>query len=218
MPYIRFRAAGLGIASAMMAALAGCRYGPVHTSAEFGNAVAQPGSHVFALASKWQRQRDPEGFLATFPDGGSAKVVAVEARIYVVDVERRVIVRVARFPDFGGIPRPSSVHIEGWQGGDLYVRLFGYGRSSRRGDDISDAQRLHFRVSSGGGVAPVERLPAGVKREAESGPSGDPAFLRLSRSGTTIDIGIDGQPYRSPKRARIIIDPETGEPKFDVLP
>jgi len=57
-----------------------------------------------------------------------------------------------------------------------------------------------------------------LKRETESGPTGGPAVLRLSRSGTTIGIGIDGQPDRSPKRARIIIDPETGEPKFDVLP
>ncbi len=51
-----------------------------------------------------------------------------------------------------------------------------------------------------------------------SGPSGEPHFLRLSRSGTTIDIGIDGEPYRSTKRARVIIDPESGEPKFDVIP
>lgn len=218
MQYIRFRALGLGIAAAVMTTLAGCRYGPIHTSADFGNAVVQPGSHVFALASKWQRKRDPEGFLATFPDGGSAKVITVEARVYVVDVDRQVIVRVARIPDFAGIPRPSSVHIEGWQGGDLYVRLVGYGGSARRGDDISDARRLYFRVSSGGIVVSVERLPAGLERAAESGPTGDPPFLRLSRSGTTIDIGVDGLPNSLPKRARVIIDPETGEPKFDVLP
>ena len=215
MPNIRFRVAALGVAFAAMAGLTGCTYGPIHTAVEIGNAVARPGSHVFAMASKWQRKRDPEGFPATFPDGGMPKEIELEARVYVVDVDRRVVVRAAQIPGFAGIPQPKSVHIEGWHGGDLYFRLFGYGGSRWRGDDLSDPRRLFFRVSAGGNVDRVDHLPARLEREADSGPTGDPPFLRLSRGYAAIDIGIDGRPGSSTNKARIVIDPETGEPKFD---
>jgi hypothetical protein len=206
------------VAFAVMAALASCTYGPVHTAVELENAVARPGSHVFAMASIWKRKRDPEGFLATFPDGGSAKIVELEARVYVIDVARRVVVRVAQIPGFAGIPKPESVHINGWQGGDLYFTLFGYGGSRWHGDDMSDARRLFYRVSPGGNVEPVEQLPVRLESAAQSGPTGYPPFLRLSRGHAEINIGIDGQPRSSINKARVFIDPEAGEPKFDPAP
>ncbi len=46
----------------------------------------------------------------------------------------------------------------------------------------------------------------------------DPPFLRLRRGHAEIDIGIDGQPRSSTNKARVFIDPETGEPKFDPAP
>lgn len=202
---------------AATAALTGCTYGPVHTAVELGNAVARPGSHVFAMASMWKRKRDPEGFLATFPDGGVQKVVELEARVYVIDVARRRVVRVAQVPGFAAIPRLASVHIEGWHGDDFYFRVLGYGGSGWHGDDIADVQQLFFRVSPGGNVDPVEELPARLESEAESGPTGDPPFLRLRRGHAEIDIGIDGLPGSSTKKARVVIDPETGEPKFDAV-
>ena len=170
------------------------------------------------MASIWKRKRDPEGFLATFPDGGVHKVVELEARVYVIDVARRRVVRVAQIPGFAGIPKPESVHIEGWHGLDLYFTLLGYGGSGWLGDDIADARRLFFCVSPGGNVDPVEQLPARLESAAQSGPTGDPPFLRLSRGHAEIDIGIDGLPGSSAKKARIVIDPETGEPKFDPAP
>lgn len=170
------------------------------------------------MASIWKRERHPEGFLATFPDGGKKKIVELEARVYVIDVARHRVVRVAQIPAFAGIPMPKSVHIEGWHGGDLYFRLLGYGGSKRHGDDMSDPRRLFFRVSSSGNVDPVEQLPTRLERAAHSGPTGDPPFLRLSLGHAEIDIGIDGRPRSSTNKARIVIDPKTGEPKFDVVP
>ena len=202
---------------AATAAVIGCTYGPVHTAVELGNAVARPGSHVFAMASIWTRQRDPEGFLATFPDGGVRKVIELEPRVYVIDVARRRVMRVAEIPGFAGIPRLESVNIEGWHGDDLYFRLFGYGGSGWHGDDMADARQFFFRVSPGGNVDPVEQLPARLESAAESGPTGDPPFLRLSRGHAEIDIGIDGLPGSSTKKARVVIDPVTGEPKFDAV-
>jgi hypothetical protein len=216
--YLRFSAMGLWVIFVAIAGLTGCTYGPVHTAVELGNAVAQPGSHTFAMASIWKRVRDPEGFLATFPDGGKQKTIELEARVYVIDVARRSVVRVAQIPGFAGIPNPKSVHIEGWNGGDLYFRLFGYGGSDRQGDNMSDPRRLFFRVSSGGHVDRVEHLPDRLQSAAQSGPTGNPPFLRLSRGHAEIDIGIDGRPGSSTHRARVAIDPETGEPKFDATP
>jgi len=203
---------------AATAGLTGCTYGPVHTTVELGNAVAQPGSHTFALATIWKRVRDPEGFLATVPDGGKQKIVELEARVYVIDVARRHVLRAAQIPGFAGIPNPKSVHIEGWLGGYLYFRLFGYGGSDWQGDDMSDPRRLLFQVSPGGNVDRVEQLPARLERAAQSGPTGDPPFLRLSRGHAEIDIGIDGPPGRSIHQARVVIDPESGEPAFGTSP
>lgn len=216
--HIRFRALGLWAIFAATAALAGCTYGPVHTTVELGNAVAQPESHTFAMASIWKRVRDPEGFLATFPDGGKQKIVELEAHVYVIDVAHRHVVRAAQIPGFAGIPQPKSVHIEGWHGGYVYFRLFGYGGSNWQGDDMSDPRRLFFRVSPGGEVDRVEQLPARLESAAQSGPTGDPPFLRLSRGHAEIEIGIDGRPGSSTHQARVVIDPETGEPKFESTP
>jgi hypothetical protein len=155
---------------ALMFVLTGCTYGPVHTAVELGNSVARPGTHVFAMATIWKRERNPESFLATFPDGGKKIVVEREARIYVIDVARRHIVRVAQVPDFAGIPKPKSVHIEGWHGDHLYIRLFGYGGSDWHGDDMSDPRRLYFRVSPSGDLDAVAQLPAQLESSAQSGP------------------------------------------------
>lgn len=209
------RSAILAAAGVAMVVLAGCSYGPVHTAVDLGNAVVRPGSHVFAMSGKWQHQRDPEGFVATFPDGGKPQVLGVEARVYVVDVDRRVIARVAQIPGFAGIPQPKQVWIEGWNEGHLYFTLFGYGGSLLTGDDLSDERRLHFRVTSAGEVGRVSQLPAQVHRQPESGPLGDPPFLRLSKGHSEIVVGVDGPPLRSMQGARITLDLETGEPRFD---
>lgn len=125
----------LVLASAFMS----CTYGPSKISVEISNLVARPNSHVFAIGSIWKRERDPQGFLATFPDGGKKKVLELEARVYVVDVGTREITSIVQIREFPDIPRLKSVHIEGWKGEHLYVRLFGYDGSDWRGDDIGAA-------------------------------------------------------------------------------
>lgn len=196
--------------------LAACSYGPERTALDLGNVVAKPQSHQLAVTLEYRRVRDPTGFLNTFPNGGIRKVMHREARVYLCDLDRGTAELVATIPDFGGIPQPKSVWIQGWQADALYFSLFGYGGDQRSGDDLSDERRLFFRITADGGVAKIGKLPADLERGRNSGPAQSPPFLRWSAGHLDVEIAIDARVSETTRRARLAFDPETGEPRLSM--
>jgi hypothetical protein len=203
------------VVSAVLA-LAACSYGPERTALRLGNVVAKPQSHQLAVTLEYRRVREPTGALNTFPNGGIPKVMAREARVYLFDLQRGTAELAAVIPDFGGIPQPKSVWIEGWQADALYFSLFGYGEGRRGGDDHADERRLFFRITADGGVSELGRLPADLERGRNSGPAESPPFLRWSAGHLDVEIAIDALLSETARRARLTFDPETGEPRLSM--
>lgn len=190
--------------------LGGCSYGPEEIDVEIQNALAEPGSHRFAVSVKFERIRKPAGFLATFPDGGSPKIISQEARVYIVDLEQERIKRVARLPGYAGIRQPKTVWVQGWRDGSVYFRLFGYGGNQGSGDDLSASRTAFFRVDQLDEAERIDRFPAGLGSQPIRGPLPSGPFVRLSTGRDEIMIRTDV----SPGQARLIVDPASGEPRL----
>jgi len=196
--------------------LAACSYGPEHTALSLGNVVAKPQSHQLAVTLEYRRIREPTGFLNTFPNGGIHRVTHREARVYLCDLDRGTAELVATIPDFGGIPKPKSVWVGGWQADALYFSLSGYGEDRGGGDDHADERRLFFRITADGGVIEIGKLPAELERGRNSGPAQSPPFLRWSAGHLDVEIAIDARFSETTRLARLTFDPETGEPRLSM--
>jgi len=196
--------------------LAACSYGPERTDLSMGNVVAKPQSHQLAFTLEYWRVREPTGFLNTFPDGGMRRVIYREARVFLCDLDRGTVELVAAIPDFGGIPHPKSVWIQGWQRNALYFSLFGYGKDRQGGDDLSDERRLFFRIAPDGRVSEIGELPAGLEQARNSGPTESPPFLRWSAGHLDVEIAIDARVSETSRLARLTFAPETGEPRLSM--
>lgn len=205
----------IGLAATILSAatlLTGCSYSPERNYVEIGNAVSRPDTYTFAVAVEYRRFQSPTGFLNRFPNGGIPRILERDARIYSVDLDTRTIELRAEVEDFAGIPQPKHVRIEGWRDDFLYFSLFGYGGDQRTGDDLSDERRLIYVIDTKGGFQRVNTLPTDLTRTRNSGPLPQPPFLRLSAGHRDIDVGIDGRPYQAERRARFVLDDQTGEP------
>jgi len=202
----------------LLSLLAACSYGPERLHVDLENAIAKPNSHTFAVAVEVARVRDPVGFLSRFPNGGVQDVIATEARVYLIDIDKASIDLVAHLADFGGIPNPKSVSAAGWRDDTLYLSLFGYGAySSRRGDHLDDPRHVYFKVPPSGMVEKIESLPEKRIRERQTGPLQTPPFLRLGKGYLDIRIGIDDRTGQASNGAIFSLDPVTGEPSLTFL-
>lgn len=205
----------IGLAATVLSAAAlitGCSYSPERNYVEIGNAVSRPDTYTFAVAVEYRRFQSPTGFLNTFPNGGVPRILEHNARIYLIDLDNRTVELWADVEDFAGIPQPKQVRIEGWRDGLLYFSLFGYGGDQRTGDDLSDERHFIYRIDAKGDFLRVDTLPKDIIGARNSGPLPQPPFLRLSTGHRDIDVGIDGRPYQAKRRARLVMDDETGEP------
>jgi hypothetical protein len=113
-----------------------------------------PGSTLAAIAVKSESLRWPEGFIAQFPDGGSAKVVEQRASIYIVDVETRSLRLVGTILPPSEIRSGFSVRMLGWSidGSSCYAELFGH---SGLTSDTPVARRS-YQLDATGQIGPRE--------------------------------------------------------------
>lgn len=192
-----------------------CTHGPERMEVSLDNAVAKPGSHQFAFSVKYTRLREPTG-INTFPNGGVPKVLYREARVYLCDLDRGTVDLVAKVPGFAGIPQPKAVWVEGWRDEALYFSLRGYGAGRRGGDDRSDPRKLLYRVATLGEPVRLERLPENLESARNTGPVGDPPFLRLSRGHLDVEIAVDEPFSEATDRAILAFEAETGDPVLSV--
>jgi hypothetical protein len=196
--------------------LTACEYGPERTALTLKSVAAKPHSHVMAVSLEYARLRDPSGLINTFPNGGSPKVIHLEARVYSLDLDRGTTELVATIQDYAGIPHPKSVFVKGWQSDTLYFSLFGYGGNARTGDDHSDERRLYYRVSADGTVNRTDDLPADLEHEPNNGPLDSPPFLRWSKGHLEVEIAMDTRVSEATEIVLLTFDPESGEPRLSI--
>lgn len=204
-------------AIALVAFVSACGYGPETVAVKVENARAKKGTHTFAVATDFKIVSQPTGAINTFPNGGVPRVSAHEARIYVVNLDKQTMRLAAQITDWGEIPRPKQVWVEGWVGNTLYFTLYGYGGDSRSGDDLHDPRELVFRVTPWGFVEQVEAYPEGLQAQKNSGKAGDAPFLRLSKGHTDVNAGINGSPGKASRTARFSLEPSTGEAQLTFI-
>jgi hypothetical protein len=141
-------------AIALCVALAGCTYSAPRWQHQIESGIPLPGSALAAIAVKSESLRWPEGFIAQFPDGGSAKVVERRASIYIVDTEtssQRLIGTIRPAPE---IRTGFGVRLLGWStdGSECYVEVFGHSGVT---SDTPVARQV-YRLGATGQTGPRE--------------------------------------------------------------
>lgn len=196
----------------LIAGLSGCSYGPERYQVYFESIASEPGTHRFAFAVDWTIIREPQGFIATFPNGGIPRVIEQEARLYLVDLRAQSIEKIAQLKDYGGVPVPKSIYLYAWRPDGVYFTISGYGSSSwRGGDDTNDPRDAHFRVTDAGTVTAVNAPPKRLPRDLDSAskrPS--PFWIHDRRTDLRIEFKTGSAPAQ--RDAFVRIDEITGEP------
>jgi hypothetical protein len=135
-------------------ALAACSYSAPRWQHRIESGIPLPRSTVAAIAVKSESLRWPEGFLAQFPDGGSAKIVERRANIYIVDTEMRSQKLIGTIHPSPDIRSGFGVRMLGWSvdGSECYVEIFGHSGTT---SDTLEARHL-YRLGAAGQSGPNE--------------------------------------------------------------
>jgi hypothetical protein len=146
-------------AIALCVALAGCSYSAPRWQHQIESGIPLPGSGLAAIAVKSESLRWPEGRIAQFPDGGSAKVVERRTSIYIVDTENRTQRLIGTILPAPEIRSGFGVRILGWStdGSECYVELFGHSG----GTSDTPVVRQVYRVGATDPIGPsaIASLP-----------------------------------------------------------
>jgi hypothetical protein len=142
------------IAISLCLALTGCSYSAPRWQHRIESGIPLPNSTLAVIAVKSESLRWPEGFIAQFPDGGSAKVVDRRASFYIIDTEthsQKLIGTLLPAPD---IRSGFSVRMLGWStdGSECYAEIFGHSGAT---SDAPIARHL-YRIDATGETGPRE--------------------------------------------------------------
>jgi hypothetical protein len=204
-------ASGRGVLAATALLVGGgCAYGPPIWRHRLENAMAEPGGHRFALAVVSTESRRPEGFLATFPDGGAPRVLRERARLWLCDADGGHVTRLAI------IERPASFRSEfhlwvvGWEArmdtSAVYVQMSG--RTGATSDTPFYRWLFRFEVAPDtGSASAVIFLPNEAARPRGPGPLRGGRELQVSLGADTISVRTDAAPAFRP---RFRVDGATG--------
>ena len=202
--------AGLGrFAIALCVALAGCSYSAPRWQHQIESGIPLPGSTLAAIAVKSESLRWPEGFIAQFPDGGSAKVVERRASIYVVDTESRTQRLIGTLTPGPAIRSGFDVRLLGWSpdGSECYAEIFGHTGAT---SDTPVARQV-FRVSLAGEIGPRE-IPSSPETMVSPKNGEFDAKRRLHTWPTDISLQI-WTPGGAPTTVLFTLDPISGQLK-----
>lgn len=176
---------GCALAFAVSICCVSCSYGPPKVHVGITNCRAKPGSHVIAIAIDYRRVREPTG-LNRFPDGGRAKVLEEEVRVYVYDATTGALGRVATLPHPSAMSTSCEPWILGWHGGMLHFKLSGQSGTSVA--DIENLVTVVYRVESDGEVNLLNDAPVGIEAQRNTGPFPKGPYIRVSHGHDSIDI------------------------------
>jgi hypothetical protein len=188
-------------------ALAGCSYSAPRWQHRIDSGIPLPGTTLAAIAVKSESLRWPEGFIAQFPDGGSAKVVERRASIYLIDTEGRTNRLVGTLVPGPEIHSEFNVRLLGWSpdGAQCYAQLFGHRGAT---SDTPDARQL-FRigVSSNIGVQQISSPPETMV-SPKNGEFDAKRQLHIWPTDISLQIWTPGG---APTKVLFTLDPTSGQ-------
>ena len=189
--------AGIALASAAIAWIPACTYGPIQEHTRIENLRERFNTHMFAAALHWQRFREPTG-LSQFPDGGIRMVLRQAALIYVCDADSSTARLLARIPAPRNMEDGFTPWIVGWGNAELYVSLTGYPMSWIPGASAPSRRKLLYRIGLDGSCVRISALPDLAQHGTAIGiyAPGETMFLRASPSSYDIDVALEPMNYR----------------------
>lgn len=177
---------------------AACTHGPPRLMVKVENARLDPAGRLIAVAVDYEKHRLPTG-INTFPNGGVAKVLEKEARVYLCDLATLDVTRLAGIAPSRPLRVSFNGWIAGWDKGKIILRLTG-----RAGTSLADYEKgLNeevYRVDPhNGAVQRIDRVPENLlnspwegKGAVEVGNGFDTVKVKHAPSSEWVEIfGID---------------------------
>ena len=126
-----------------------------------GQIVRVGDSYQALVVTQYERFRSPTG-LTAFPDGGRARVLERQARLYLVDASQRSVSVLTSQAAPDSVWESFSLSVRGLEGDTIaYVQLTG---CPKNGECFPGLLRsLTLRVSMAGQVQAVREIPADVR-------------------------------------------------------
>jgi hypothetical protein len=197
-------------AAAALLTLASCSYAPAVAHHRFANAMPEPGGHRLAVIVLTRESRESTGFLARFPDGGRAKILAERMKLWLCDADRGTAAELATLPRPADVRSGFTAWIVGWdppgESAGVYVEV-----SGRRGA-TSDTPLLRWLLRVGVDPVPgrseaLAFLPNEAVRPPGPGPLRGGRQLQLSLGADSIAVRADTRPDFAPM---FRLDPASG--------
>jgi hypothetical protein len=196
-------------AVALLILLGGCNYSAPRWQHQIESGIPLPGSALAAIAVKSEALRWPEGFIAQFPDGGSAKVVEQLASIYIIDTESRSQRLIGKIHPAAEIRSGFGVRLLSWSkdGSECYVELFGHSGVT---SDTPVARQV-YRIDASGRTEPTRTtaLPESIVAP-KNGEFDSKRQLHIWASDVSLQIWT---PAGAPTTVLFTLDPVSGELK-----
>jgi hypothetical protein len=197
------------IAITLCLALTGCYYSAPRWQHQIESGIPLPNTALAAIAVKSESLRWPEGFIAQFPDGGSAKVVERRASIYIVDTATRSQKLIGTLFPAPDIRSGFSVRMLGWStdGSECYAEIFGHSGAT---SDTPIARQI-YRIDVSGQISPSE-IPSPPDRMVSPKNGEFDAKRRLHIWATDVSIQT-WTPDGAPTAVLFTLDPTSGQLK-----
>ena len=178
-----------------------CTYKDPEILAHIYSKAAKPDSHTLVVGTQYILWKRPSG-ISAFPNGGIAKILEQEARLYFCDVDDPANIRrvaVVFDPQQYSAPRPD---ILGWQGEVIFFRveLNGVGEGSA-------GATLFYKWNKAAGLVQISKAPN--SRGLQRGSPKDWVFVEYDYDSTQA-IAVRTDRNRAWKKDMFHIDPATG--------
>jgi len=171
---------------ALVAAAAGCTYGPEEQVASVSQIVRLGDSFHALVVVQHDTYRRPAG-LNTFPDGGRWKYVQRGAAQYLIDARALEVVPLARQPAPENVWESFSAWIVGLDGDSVaYLRLTGCPRGGQCYPLLQES--VAYRLSARGELRPIESVPpsTGLPGQMAARRPGEQNYVRFSTQRDTV--------------------------------
>ena len=161
-----------------------CTHGPPELMVRIKNAKFQPESNLIAVAIHYEKNRRPTGIINTFPNGGVAKVLVREARVYLCDTDALTVIKLATIEQSDQLKYGFSPWIVGWKEGAIVLQLTGMAGTSLADYDAGPNKEIYL-VDLQGNITPLSEEPKTLTRSTQS-ESNSP---RLSAINDKLEVG-----------------------------
>ena len=135
-----------------------CTYGPPELMVHIENAIFQPESNLIAVAVDYRKARPATGTINTFPNGGVAKVLVREARVYLCDTDTLTVQKLASIEQSDQLKHGFSPWIVGWKEDAIVLQLTGMAGTSRADHDAGLNKEIYV-VDLQGNITPLSEKP-----------------------------------------------------------